>query len=55
MKKTLLGIVIMLTGIITISSGCYEDHYYHEHHYHTQGYYHRHHETPPAEVQVDVR
>jgi hypothetical protein len=55
MKKALLGIVVMLTAVITISSGCYEDRYYHEHHRHTDGYYHRHHEAPPADIRVDVR
>jgi hypothetical protein len=55
MKKTLLGIIVMLTAVVTISSGCYEDRYYHEHHRHTDGYYHRHHQDPPADVRIDVR
>jgi hypothetical protein len=55
MKKTLLAMIVMLTAFATISSGCYEDRYYHEHHRHTDEYYHRHHQAPPADVQIDVR
>jgi hypothetical protein len=56
MKKNLLAILVMLTAVVTISSGCYEHMYYHEHHRHSDRYYHHRHMDPPAaDVHIDVR
>ncbi len=44
-----IGLMILL-----FLSGCEETHYYHTNHRHTDGYYHRHHQEPPARVDIDI-
>ena len=57
MRKTILGMVLLLAVCSILGSSCVEGHYYHHYHHHTRGWYdHRHQPYPPGvDFNVDVR